>query len=62
MSANNSTFKTLDMLASIGVVASAGLACFGLFSSDSDNPAAAESCANLTGQAKIDCENRQKQP
>jgi hypothetical protein len=61
MSANRSTFKTLVMLGSIGVVASAGLACFGLFSrDDSDAPPAAESCEHLTGQAKIDCEKQQQ--
>jgi hypothetical protein len=52
--------KTVIMLLGLTLAASAGLACFGMFGSDADRPATQESCAGLQGQAKIDCENRQK--
>ena len=58
----HSSSKTIAMLAGLALVMGAGTACFGLFSSDSSKskPAAQASCEGLTGQAKIDCENRQK--
>lgn len=52
--------KTIVMLLSLAFVTGAGVACFGLFGSDTDKPAAPTSCEGLQGQAKIDCENRQK--
>jgi hypothetical protein len=52
--------KTVIMLLGLALVTSAGLACFGMFTSDAEQPAGQESCAGLQGQAKIDCENRQK--
>lgn len=52
--------KTGVMLAAMALVVGAGIACFGLFSR-SDEPAAIEqSCEGLQGQAKIDCEQRNR--
>jgi len=51
--------KTTFMLLSLALFVAAGTACFGLFSSkSSDSEAIEASCDGLTGQAKIDCENR----
>jgi hypothetical protein len=51
--------KTIVMLLSLALVTAAGAACFGLFGSDENKPAAT-SCEGLQGQAKIDCEKKQK--
>ncbi len=48
---------TLHVLA-LAFVFAAGVACFGLFS-DKSKDAVPAACANLTGQARIDCENQQ---
>ncbi len=54
--------KTTLMLIALAGVIGAGAACFGMFSDKSRDPAAIEqSCAGLEGQAKIDCENRNRQ-
>jgi hypothetical protein len=50
--------KTIVMLLTLAFVTGAGVACFGLFGSDDDKPTAA--CEGLEGQAKTDCEARQK--
>lgn len=51
--------KTTIMLLGLAAVMSAGIACFGMFSSKSSDSAAIEkSCDGLEGQAKIDCEKR----
>ena len=56
-----SMLKTTFMLIGLAAVVGAGAACFGLFSGGSRDPAAIEqSCAGLEGQAKIDCENRNR--
>jgi hypothetical protein len=52
--------KTIVMLLGLALVTSAALACFSMSGADADRPAAQDSCAGLQGQAKIDCENRQK--
>jgi hypothetical protein len=54
--------KTTVMLLALAVVTGAGLACFGMFSDPAKKDAAAieESCEGLEGQAKIDCENRNR--
>ena len=46
--------KTIVMVVALAAFTGASVACFGLFSSD-DRPAR-ESCAELSGQAKADCE------
>ena len=52
--------KTLVMLVGLAAAFAAITACFGLFSKDPE-PAKTqvEACAGLSGQAKIDCEQRQ---
>jgi hypothetical protein len=52
--------KNLLMLAGIAAVLGAGTACFGLFSSAKDRPGVSDSCDDLTGQAKVDCERRRE--
>lgn len=54
------TIKDLSMLLGLAAAFAIGIACFGL--STENEPAAgttAEKCAGLSGQAKIDCEQRQ---
>ena len=53
------TTKTLVMLFALAGVFAAGTACFGLFSKDPAAQTTAEECAGLSGQAKVDCEQRQ---
>jgi hypothetical protein len=55
--------KTIVMLLGLAGVFAAGTACFGLFSSSKPEPSdtTVEACAGLSGQAKIDCEQRQRQ-
>lgn len=54
--------KTAVMLVGLAAVFASGLACAKIFDSISGRsdeaavPAAADKCAGLTGQAKIDCE------
>lgn len=52
--------KRVVMLAALGSIFLLGTACFGLFtkSSDSSTPSNVEACAGLSGQAKVDCEQR----
>ncbi len=53
--------KTTMMLLGLAGVMAAGVACFGMFSDKSKDPAAIEkSCDGLEGQARIDCENGKK--
>jgi hypothetical protein len=54
--------KTIVMLVGLGGVFAAGIACMGLFAPQSDRsePSRVEACAGLSGQAKIDCEQRQE--
>jgi len=52
--------KTAVMLLGLALVTGAGLACFGMFSDSKDSAAIERSCEGLTGQAKIDCEKRDK--
>lgn len=47
--------KTLLMLVGFATFTGASVACFGLFSGDRDRPAA-ESCENLSGPARTECE------
>ncbi len=53
--------KTIAMLIGLAGAVAAGVACAGLFSSQKPPPAETqvEACAGLSGQAKIDCEQRQ---
>jgi len=51
--------KTTIMVLGLAGVMAGGLACFGMFSDKSSDPAAIEaSCEGLEGQAKVDCEQR----
>lgn len=52
--------KTIVMLLGLAGVFAAGTACFGLFNgkSDREERSAVEACAGLSGQAKVDCEQR----
>jgi hypothetical protein len=55
--------KNFLMVAGLALLVGASTACFGLFSRDDDGarrPAVQASCEGLTGQAKIDCENRKQ--
>jgi hypothetical protein len=49
---------TLHVLA-LAFVFAAGVACFGLFDKSKDDAVPA-ACADLTGQAKVDCEKQQQ--
>lgn len=52
--------KTALMTAGLAAVFLVGVACFGF---GSKAPAPADSaCAGLTGQARADCEQQQRQP
>lgn len=53
--------KTMLMVLGLAGVFAAGTACFGLFTR-TDKAAAdgAAECAGLSGQAKVDCEQRHK--
>jgi hypothetical protein len=51
--------KTTLHITALAFVFAAGVACFGLFSSSKDDAVPAN-CANLTGQAKLDCEKQQQ--
>jgi len=54
--------KTMLHVTALALVFGAGVACFGLFSGDKKDAAAVPTaCAGLTGQARIDCENKQSQ-
>ncbi len=52
--------KTIEMLIGLAAAFAVMTACFGMFSK-SPPPAETrvEACAGLSGQAKIDCEQRQ---
>lgn len=51
--------KTTIMVLGLAAVMAGGVACFGMFSDTSKDPAAIEaSCDGLEGQAKVDCESR----
>lgn len=53
--------KTILMLVGLAAVFAAGTACFGIFTrTDSSEASRVEACAGLSGQAKIDCEQRQE--
>jgi hypothetical protein len=54
--------KTTLMAFGLAAVFLLGTACFGLFTPDRDEPAPAGdvACADLEGQAKADCEARQR--
>jgi uncharacterized membrane protein len=52
--------KTVVMLAGLAAAFAALTACFGMFSKEpSPAETQVEACAGLSGQAKIDCEQRQ---
>ena len=52
--------KRVVMLAALGGIFLLGTACFGLFTESSDSSTSSvEACAGLSGQAKVDCEQRQ---
>jgi hypothetical protein len=52
--------KTVVMLIGLAAAFAAITACFGMFSkSPPDAETQIEACAGLSGQAKIDCEQRQ---
>jgi hypothetical protein len=52
--------KTIAMLLGLAGVLAIGTACSGLFTSSKPPPAQTEieACAGLSGQAKVDCEQR----
>lgn len=53
--------KTTLMILSLAGVFLFGTACFGLFgSSKPAAPSAVAECAGLSGQARVDCEQKQK--
>ena len=53
--------RTTLHVTGLALVFAAGVACFGLFSSNDADRAPADPCAGLTGQAKVDCEQRPRQ-
>jgi hypothetical protein len=53
--------KTIAMLFGLAAFTGASVACFGLFSSGQDKPAQ-QSCEGLSGQAKVDCEQKASKP
>jgi hypothetical protein len=54
--------KRMTMLLGLAGVFLAGTACFGLFASREDSAREAEipECAGLSGQARVDCEQRHR--
>ena len=51
--------KRVVMLSALGGIFLLGTACFGLFTKkDSSASSTVEACAGLSGQAKVDCEQR----
>lgn len=53
--------KTTLHVTGLALVFGAGVACFGLFSSDKkDDAAIPAACTGLTGQALLDCEKQQQ--
>jgi hypothetical protein len=56
--------KNLVLLTALAAVLALGTACFGLFAGDREPATEAESeeCAGLSGQARIDCEARHREP
>ncbi len=52
--------RTTLHVTGLALVFAAGVACFGLFSSNDADRAPADPCAGLTGQAKVDCEQQQR--
>jgi hypothetical protein len=55
--------KTILMLTALGGVFLLGTACAGLFTKTSDQSESSKvaACAGLSGQAKVECEQRQAQ-
>lgn len=54
------TIKTISMLLGLAGVFLVGTACSGLFSRpDPEQKSTVEACAGLSGQTKVDCEQRQ---
>lgn len=53
--------KTILMVTALGGVFLLGTACAGLFTktSEQSDPSKVQACAGLSGQAKLDCEQRQ---
>ncbi|MEO8601817.1 MAG: hypothetical protein ABI629_04505 [bacterium] len=51
--------KTTLHVTALALVFAAGVACFGLSSSDKNAAAVPTACATLTGQARLDCEKQQ---
>ena len=54
--------KTVVMLTALATVLGAGTACFRMFagSDEAAQDAAIAECAGLSGQARVDCEERHK--
>lgn len=52
--------RTTLHVTGLALVFAAGVACFGLFDGKDGDRATTDPCAELTGQAKADCEQQQR--